>query len=605
MRACASTGLFLLLGLLVARGLAQEEKRTTVRPQDTGAALTNPGMGWVFHYYDNVPRNYGSRLEPSDTLDDFPGLTVIYLRIPWSYIEPEEGRFNWSVLDGPSQRWIAKGLQVAFRISCSESWMRYATPEWVEKAGARGYNFRPGTGVCEDGPFWEPDYDDPVFLDKLDHFLAAMAARYDGNPEVAFIDVGSFGVWGEGHTYYSTKLDYPASTLRRHIDLHLKHFRRTLLAANDDFASHGRGQEIIDYAAAQGLTLRDDSILVQGGKSAYFSAALASAFWPKVPVILESEHYGGSRDRGNWRDGSQYLQAVEDYHASYASIHWWPREFLEENRDLVARMNMRLGYRLQLVEASWSNEVLMGESWEFAAVWRNAGVAPCLPGGYPAVTLRDAKGGIVAVFVDGGFDVRELPVGPPDQAEVKSEKCTFLQPFYLMPGTYDVYISVGTRTGTPTLALPLPDGDGRRYRLGQMKIIGQYTARVGELQKTPDGWLLPVTWTVNLPLPAGVRPFCHFEHEGQIVFQGHPQADGPLQALERPGVVELGCVFSLPEAARGQSFEVKLGLWNPEWLGRPDERMLPDNGAPDRRVTVGTLTVSDTGEATFAPIPMQ
>ena len=122
---------------------AQEAPRTTIQPQDTGEALNSPGMGWVLHFYDNVPSNYGSQLAYSDTVDDFPGLTVVYLRIPWSYIEPEEGKFNWSVVDSPGQRYIAKGKQVAFRFSCSESWMRYATPEWVERAGAKGHNLLP------------------------------------------------------------------------------------------------------------------------------------------------------------------------------------------------------------------------------------------------------------------------------------------------------------------------------------------------------------------------------------------------------------------------------------------------------------------------------
>ena len=76
-----------------------------------------------------------------------------------------------------------------------------------------------------------------------------MAQRYDGNPEVAFIDVGSFGVWGEGHTFASTAKPYSAETVRRHIDLHTKHFKKTLLAANDDFALHDRGRPPIEYAA--------------------------------------------------------------------------------------------------------------------------------------------------------------------------------------------------------------------------------------------------------------------------------------------------------------------------------------------------------------------
>jgi hypothetical protein len=67
--------------LLVATAAPADEEIVTVRPTDNGAALVNPGMGWVFHYYDNVPAHYGSKLAPSDTLDDWPGLSVIYLRI--------------------------------------------------------------------------------------------------------------------------------------------------------------------------------------------------------------------------------------------------------------------------------------------------------------------------------------------------------------------------------------------------------------------------------------------------------------------------------------------------------------------------------------------
>lgn len=463
-----------------------QQERTIIQLKDTGAALENPGMGWVFHYYDNSPAHYGSRLAASDTLDDFPGLTVIYLRIPWSYIEPAEGKFNWSVLDTPAQRWIAKGKQIALRITCSESWMRYATPQWVEKAGAKGYNFQRGKGAIPDGPYWEPDYDDPIFLEKLNNFLAALAEHYDGNPEVAFVDVGSLGVWGEGHMDASTKRVYSTATRKKHINLHCKHFKHTLLAINDDYAEPGVPgfrpgyYEVIDYARAKGLTLRDDSILVEPGEEAYYHAEMAQPFWPNLPVILESQHYGSSKKKGYWQEGQLYLKAIEDYHASYASIHWWPREFLNENRDLVRRINLRLGYRLQIIEVSWPNELCVGSGLRFTARWRNAGVAPCLPGGYPALTLKDEKGGVVGVFVDDGFNVRTLYVGPPGEAKIRTQDVTFAlaEPLTsgsesgIKPGTYELYISVGTCTGTPRIALPLPDGDGhRRYHLGTLKIV--------------------------------------------------------------------------------------------------------------------------------------
>lgn len=469
--------------------------QTVVQPKDTGAALVNPGMGWMYHHYDNGIRNYGVNLSPSDTVDEFPGVSSIYLRLAWSYIEPEEGKFNWGIVDTPMQRWVATGKTVAFRFTTSEASAQqpYATPRWVEQAGAKGYHLS-GSRITTEGPVWEPDYDDPIFLAKLDRFLEAAAARYDGNPNVAFIDVGSFGVWGEGHTVASTQLAYSVATIRNHIDLHKRHFKKTLLVANDDFALQGRGLEALGYARDQGLALRDDSILVLGGEKSSFHSYLAVNFWPRVPVILECEHFGSSRDEGAWGDGSLYLKAVEDYHASYATVHWYPREFLQANRGLIDRINQRLGYRLQLVEASWPAKVPAGGLLDIGYRWRNAGVAPCLPGGHPAITLKDEKEGIAGVFVDEDFNLRELPVGAPGSAKaIAREKIEGVPqenkplaafrlppPQILGPGVYNVYISVGAATGEPVIALPLAGGDGhRRYKLGTIRVLPQ--SIVGDL----------------------------------------------------------------------------------------------------------------------------
>ena len=64
-----------------------------VEPKDDGRILMNPGMGLTMHYYSNTS-NYGNKIEPGDTLDWFPGCTAVYLRLPWSVLEPEEGFYN-------------------------------------------------------------------------------------------------------------------------------------------------------------------------------------------------------------------------------------------------------------------------------------------------------------------------------------------------------------------------------------------------------------------------------------------------------------------------------------------------------------------------------
>ena len=36
----------------------------------------------------------------------------IYLRLAWSYLEPEEGRYNWKVIDEVIEKWTDLGLMV-------------------------------------------------------------------------------------------------------------------------------------------------------------------------------------------------------------------------------------------------------------------------------------------------------------------------------------------------------------------------------------------------------------------------------------------------------------------------------------------------------------
>src|SRR3569623_670585 len=105
--------------------------------QDTGAEISNPGMGWCLHFYDNHLEKYGGRLDAADTVDEFPNLTNVYLRLHWAAVEPAERQFDWSVIETPAKRWLDKGKTLSLRFSCSEHWFDYATPKWVRDSGAK------------------------------------------------------------------------------------------------------------------------------------------------------------------------------------------------------------------------------------------------------------------------------------------------------------------------------------------------------------------------------------------------------------------------------------------------------------------------------------
>jgi hypothetical protein len=68
--------------------------------------------------------------------------------------------------------------------------------------------------------------------------------------------------------------------------------------------------------------------------------------------------------------------------------------------------------------------------------------------------------------------MRDLKVGPPEQAPITKHRSEFIIGLFApttKPGAYDLFLSVGTRDGTPTIALPLKDNDGqRRYLIGKV-----------------------------------------------------------------------------------------------------------------------------------------
>ncbi len=455
--------------VLVASGNARAQmgaiaNPVTVHPSDNGAALQNPDMGWVFHHYDNSTGGYGPPLGPAYDGHEFPGLSTVYLRLAWSHLEPKEGQFNWAILDTPIQRYGAAGKKFAFRFTVFEGDPKQGTPDWVRAAGAKGTLVK--TYRVES---WEPDYEDPIFLNRLGEFLDAAGKRYGANPALAFVDVGTLGIWGEGHPIAH---NYGLSTLRRHIELHQHAFPHALLVANDDWATwfHDEGKPktaALGMARDMGLTFRDDSLCVYADPKTNYSAPLAQPFWPLPPVILEMGHYNSAKQNNVWGDGSRYLQAVEDYHGSYVSVHANSIEFLKENADLVRHINLRLGYRLNLVSASWPAHVRNDEVLTIEGQWRDGGVAPCLKGGGVAWSLFDAQGNLCATFADGDWNVNSLTPG----AEAITRRHSFALPPGLKSDEYEIRVSVGDSDGTPRIALPLDGDDGHpRYRLGKITL---------------------------------------------------------------------------------------------------------------------------------------
>ena len=148
---------------------------------------------------------------------------MIYLRVPWSFLEPKEGEFNWSLLRHAR---AAMGRQREAdrdpRQLLRRAGMRNATPKWVQDAGAKGVEFEFGKGVKAGGPLWDPDYLDPVFLQKLEHFRRRAGATLRRQPQRGVHHRRLLRHVGRGaHGVQQPKLpeDQTLDCVKRHIDL--------------------------------------------------------------------------------------------------------------------------------------------------------------------------------------------------------------------------------------------------------------------------------------------------------------------------------------------------------------------------------------------------
>lgn len=95
----------------------------------------------------------------------------------------------------------------------------------------------------------------------------AFAEKYDGKPWVRYIDVGSIGEWGEGHTHFSTRVPPTVDEVKANINIYLKNYRKTQLVVTDDLIYWNKPEnevnELLDFVVAGGITFRDDSPLVK------------------------------------------------------------------------------------------------------------------------------------------------------------------------------------------------------------------------------------------------------------------------------------------------------------------------------------------------------
>jgi hypothetical protein len=255
---------------------AAESNDVHVQFREVDTLFANPGQGWMSQ--QRSPRG-----EPR-----FP-CSVVYIRFNWADAEPEEGNYNWKLIDDVIAAWKPRGAAVAMRVmTCNaHSSGYYSSPKWLFDAGCTSSEYVVGGDDPTSGgkriPRIEPDYANRLYLEKHGSFLKALGERYDGRPEVEFLDVGSYGVWGEWHTKHPA----PLAVRKQIVDLYLRAFHKTPLVFMSDDA------EVLDYALVHGTGFRRDGVGSPWHEQNWISSkkyagvAGMAETWKRAPVVFE------------------------------------------------------------------------------------------------------------------------------------------------------------------------------------------------------------------------------------------------------------------------------------------------------------------------------
>ena len=351
--------------------IPSDEVVMTTTPSEE--VVPNYGMGLITY----ITADSGTDEIKSDNISkaiedlvNFPLGQKLYIRPTWREVQPTQGRLDLPdyvklVLELAKKTGKRVGLRI--QMCAPDYWHAPALPDFVlnrvpkvdlvlnDKAdAAEGKRFL-------DNPHsrYQPRYDDPFFQQCFRELVGLLAAEFDGNPAIEFIDTFMYGFWGEGHTWPFSNNPFPdyltaERTWMEMLEVQLDTFKKTPLLTNTqpDFSRVGNS-EMLDRTVRSNNWIRSDTIYIENeqiealsNRPPWIGALLEQGLPSKLPDV--SAGFEGVSPAENM------ISHVMDIGANYWSL-WNFHNISAGNLAIYYhaypawfdRINRRIGYRVR------------------------------------------------------------------------------------------------------------------------------------------------------------------------------------------------------------------------------------------------------------------
>ncbi|HRR57155.1 MAG TPA: DUF4832 domain-containing protein [Acidobacteriota bacterium] len=457
------------LSALMTLAFLSAQDEVIVRPDGIDEVLVNPGMGFMtFQRFNGDDLNTGlgwtegfpieyQKWDGSLENQDYPLTSIAYFRIYWKFIEPEQGRYRWDLIDRALDTAHQRNQTLMLRIAPYGTTDDNDVPDW----------YRELVGPERDLPErkWRTDPEDPRYVRYFGGLIRALGERYDGHPDLESVDLSIVGAWGEGAG--SDLLSQP--TREALVDSYVDVFQKTpllMLLTDEKTNRYGLSRRDVGW--------RVDCLGDMGGfnpnwshMNDYYPRAIIefgmSEAWRRAPVSFEVCWVMEKWLEEGW-DVDYIIDESLKWHISSFNAKSSPVP--AEWKPQVERWLKRMGYRLVLRRFTYPRQVETNGKLSFTSWWENKGVAPCYKPFRLALRLRGPES--VAVFITDADIRRWLP------GDAVYDGAVFV-PFGTPPGEYDLDLAILKETSLePAVRLAIAGRlvDGW-YPLGKIQVTSR------------------------------------------------------------------------------------------------------------------------------------